>query len=65
MANIDKVLMQNTEAATGDVLEKAVHKNFENFTRKKLVFSWSVFLMKFVKKRLQHRCFPVKFLKIL
>ena len=65
MANIDKVLMQNTEAAAGDVLEKAVHKNFENFTRKKLVFSWSVFLMKFVKKRLQHRCFPVKFLKIL
>ena len=43
-------------------------KNFVNFTGKHLC--WSLFLIKlqawnFVKKRLQHRCFPVKFAKVL
>ena len=48
-------------------VEKGVLKNFANFTGRRL--RWSVFLIKFVKKfvekRLQHRCFSVKFAKIL
>ena len=47
--------------------EKGVLKNFVNFTGKRL--SWSVFLIKFVKnfvkQRLQHRHFPLKFAKFL
>ena len=43
-------------------------KNFANFTGKHLC--WSPFLIKlqawnFIKKRLQHRCFPAKFAKFL
>ena len=44
-------------------------KNFVNFTRKRLC--WGLFLIKFrmswnfIKNRLQHRCFPVKFEKFL
>ena len=45
----------HTEAAIGGVL-----KNFVNFTGKHLC--WSFF---FNKKRLQHRCFPLKFSTIL
>ena len=37
---------------------KAVLKNFAIFTGKQLC--WGLFLIKFMKKRLQHRCFPVK-----
>ena len=47
-----------------------VLKNFANFTGKHLF--WSLFLIvadlkacSFIKKRLQHRCFPVKFHKFL
>ena len=45
---------------------KGVFKNFADFTRKQL--SLSLFLIKacnVIKKRLQHWCFPVKFLKFL
>ena len=49
---------------------KGVLKNFGNFTGKHL--RWSLFLwsckplaFKFFKKRLQHKCFPVKFAKLL
>ena len=50
------------------ICKNGVLKNFANFTGKH--FSWSVVLIKlqafrqafkFIKKRLQHRCFPVKF----
>ena len=51
-------------------VEKGVYKNFANFTGKNLF--WSLFLIKFqgqacnfIKKRLQHRCFPAKFAKFL
>ena len=33
--------------------EIGIFKNFENFT-------WSIFLIKFIKKKLQHRCFSCK-----
>ena len=38
-----------------------VLKNFENLIGKCLC--WSLFLINFVKIRLLHRCFPVKFVK--
>ena len=51
-------------------VKDGVPKNFENFTGKHLC--WSLFLMKllvqacnFIKKRLHHQCFPVKFAKFL
>ena len=47
-------------------LKKDVLKNFANFTGKYLC--WSLFLIRtcnFIKKRLQHRCFPMKFAKFL
>ena len=48
-------------------VKKGVLENFANFTGKHLC--WSLFLIKLqgslTKKRLQHRCFPVKFEKIL
>ena len=41
-----------------------VLKNFANFTGRQLC--WSLFLIKLlIKKELQHRCFPVKFVKFL
>ena len=46
-------------------VKKVVLKNFAIFTGKHLC--WSLFLIKFIKQRLQHRCFPVnisKFLRI-
>ena len=43
--------------------KKGVFKTFVNFTGKNLCCS--LFLIKFIKKRLQHSCFPVKFEKIL
>ena len=54
-----------------EVFCKSVLKSFANFTGKQL--SWNLFLIKFVglracnfiKKRLQHRSFPVKFAKFL
>ena len=53
---------------------KSVFKNFANFTGKHLC--WNLFLMKFLTFRhystgkdttkvLQHRCFPVKYVKFL
>ena len=49
-------------------LRIGVLKNFANFTGKHL--RWSLFLIKlqscsFIKKRLQRKCFPVKFAKLL
>ena len=42
------------------VKKKRYLKNFSNLTGKRL--RWNLFLTKhFIKKRLQHRCFPVKF----
>ena len=38
-------------------------QNFSNFTGKHLC--WSLFLIHFSEKRLQHRCFAVKYVKIL
>ena len=57
---------QNSEALAGGVFE-----NFANFTGKHLC--WSLFFTKLqvfrpatlLKKRLLHRCFPVKFEKFL
>ena len=46
-----------------DVLQNRLLKIFKNFTRKHL---WcSLFLVNFIKKRLQHRFFQVKFAKFL
>ena len=43
--------------------KKAVHKKLTNFAEKNP--GWSLFLPKFFKTRLYHRCFPVEFSKIL
>ena len=43
--------------------KKAVLKNFEIFTWKHLC--WSLFLIKFIKKRLQHSCSTVNITKFL
>ena len=48
--------MQKQPFAEIDIL-----KNSANFTEK--VQYWSPFLIKFIKKILQHRCFSVKFAK--
>ena len=40
-----------------------VLKNFANFTGKHQC--WSLFLVNFIKKRLQHKCFPVKYANFL
>ena len=39
-------------------VKKSALKNLANITKKHLC--WSLFLIKFIKKRLQHGCFPVK-----
>ena len=39
-----------------------VLKNFTDFLGKHLC--WSFFLINFIKNRLQHRCFPMKFTKL-
>ena len=54
------LLVTLLEAATGGVLwKKGVRKNFANVIRKHLC--WSSFSKEtFFKKRLRHRCFPVK-----
>ena len=49
-------------------VKKGVLRNFANFTGKQLW--WSLFLTglkacNFIKKRLQHRCFPLEFKKFL
>ena len=45
-------------------VKKSVLKNFANFTGKHLY--WSLLqVCNFIKKRLQHWCFPVKFAKFL
>ena len=41
------------------IFKIGVLKNIGNFTEKYLC--WSLFSRKFIKKRLQHRCFPLKF----
>ena len=54
-----------------DVLQNRFLNNFANFIGKRLC--WAPFLMKLqalgpanlLTKRLQHRCFPVKFAKVL
>ena len=50
---------QNTEAVTGGVL-----KSFTKFTKRHLCQSMPQ-SCNFIKKRLQHRCFPVNFVKFL
>ena len=53
-----------SEAPTGGVLEKKVFlKILQIFTGRHLC--WSHFLIKLQALRLQHRCFPVKFGKLL
>ena len=59
---------KDTEAATGGVLyKKAVLKNFSNFTGKHPC--WSLFLIKLQALKdssaFLHKCFPVKFAKLL
>ena len=44
-------------------IKKAVLKKFEILTGKHLC--WSSFLIKFINKRLQHRCFPLNIAKFL
>ena len=47
-------------------VEKGILKTFANFTGKHLCWNVLIHSVKnFVKKRLQHRCFPVKFAKLL
>ena len=48
-----------SKAATRGVLKKPVFKNFANCTRKYL--RWSSKALNFIKKRLQHKRFSVKF----
>ena len=43
-------------------VKKDVFKKFINFIGKHLC--WSQFLINFVNKKLQYKCFPVKFLRI-
>ena len=54
---------QPIEAAVCICSSKYVVENFTNFTGKHLC--WSCFLCNFIEKRLQHKCFPVKFVKFL
>ena len=66
--NNDENENENVEA---DVLQKRCPKNFAHFTEKHLY--WSFFLKKlqskkawsFIKNRLQHRHFPMKFVNFL
>ena len=44
-------------------IQKAVLKHFAIFTRYHLC--WSLSLIRFIKKKLQHRCFPVNFARFL
>ena len=44
-------------------IQKAVLKHFAIFTRYHLC--WSLPLIRFIKKKLQHRCFPVNFARFL
>ena len=55
-------MLQNSRSEI-DVLQKCVLKFFKNYTRKHLC--WSIFLIKFIKNRLRHRLFPLKFGKFL
>ena len=48
-----------SKAATRGVLKKPVLKNFANCIRKYL--RWSLKALNFIKKRLQHKRFSVKF----
>ena len=64
-------IFQFTEAATGGVLLKKLFSKISQISQEKNLF-WILFLIKlqaqtcnFVKKRLQHRYFPVKFAKFL
>ena len=43
------------------LFKKGVLKNFAIFSGKHLC--WSLFLINFIKKRLQHRCFPANIVK--
>ena len=46
------------------IVRKYVVKNFENFTLESFLWSCRLWACKFLKKRLQHKCFPVKFAKL-
>ena len=57
---------KTAEAATEVFRKKGVLKNFAIFTRKYLCWSlFDVFWVNFIKKRLQHRYFPVNITKFL
>ena len=57
---------KTAEAVTGVFRKKGVLKNFAIFTRKHLCWSlFDVFGVNFIKRRLQHRCFPVNITKFL
>ena len=57
----------HAEAATGSFLKKKVFLKLSKVSQKTLVLEslFNKFCKNFVKKRLQHRCFPVKFAKLL
>ena len=65
---ISKISGRLPEAVSEVFYKKAALKNSPIFTRKHLC--WSLFLIKlqawsnFIKKRLQHRCFPVNIAKL-
>ena len=63
IAHITKVLTEYRSSYQDRSYIKKVLKTFADFTGGNLY--WSLFLIKFIKKRFQYRCFPVKFAKIL
>ena len=62
IANTDKVLAEyrNSYKRRCSIIKDFL-KTFTNYTGKNLC--WSLLLIKFIKKRLQHNCFLVKFAK--
>ena len=62
----DPLRIKTLEAVVRMLFKIGVLKNFANVTGKQLC--WSLFLItlqafNFIRKRLEHRCFPVEFLK--
>ena len=63
IADIAKVLTEYRSSHWKCSRKKDSLKNVVNFTRKHL--RQSLLLIQFIKKRLQHKCFPVKSAKVL
>ena len=61
LAMLDKIRSSHQRCS----VKQGVLKNFANFTEKYLCWSLSLRPATLLKKRLQHRCFPMKFAKIL